>query len=170
MQSTRIGLRVQYLAMEVAASAQTDEVSFPIMASFIQANVWQNCFLHFCQIHILFISRFPEPFDVNTFPQINIFKFVFSISNDLFSNIRPVSPSFVYISEYCLFSQDKKGHLWSERLACLSWFSLSIWFEPSMASPPLVTGKRLAFGWQQVLLVQRRKKAIAVEAKTARSM
>ena len=170
MQSTRIGLRVQYLAMEVATSAQTDEVSFPIMASFIQANVWQNCFLHFCQIHILFISRFPEPFDVNTFPQINIFKFVFFILYSLFSNIRPVSPSFVYISEYCLFSQDEKCHFWLELLACLSWFSLSIWSELSIASPPLVKGKRLVFGWQQLLLVQRSKEATAVETKTARSM
>ena len=39
LQSTRIGLRVQYLAMEVATSAQTDEVSFPIMAYFVQTNV-----------------------------------------------------------------------------------------------------------------------------------
>ena len=85
-------------------------------------------------------------------------------------NIMPVSTSLVYISENCLFPQDKLGHFWPELLACLSWFSLYIWPELSMASLPLVKGKRLAFGWQQVLLVQRSKEATAVEAKTARSM
>ena len=89
MQSTRIGLRVQYLAMEVAASAQTDEVSFPrlIMANLKLVILYKLIFDRIVSfifaIHIFLINRFQEPFDVKSFPHMNIFKFVLSILQKL---------------------------------------------------------------------------------------